>query len=61
MELLRQWQHDLHEQWEAGLFMSDDPQVTLQANAQAIGQIRQLKRIIELSHEELSEGLSSEQ
>ena len=54
--LLEHWKEGLKEQWAQGGFQSEDYEVTLQANNQALGQVRLLTELIELDYTSFSEG-----
>lgn len=54
------WQEGLKDQWSRGNFQSEDPMVSLQANAQAIGEVRQLQLILDLDAKQITEVLTDE-
>lgn len=58
--VLRQWQEALKSQWTKGRFQTNNPMECLQANAQAIGEYRQLARILEIDAEQIEETLTDE-
>lgn len=60
LEVLHRWQDSIKDQWTEGRFQLSDPLECLQANAQAIGEFRQLKRILELDAEQIEEVLTDE-
>ena len=59
--LLRRYQADLMEQWRDGVFqISEKPSATVAANAEALGQIRLLTNLIELTYEQFGESFSED-
>ena len=59
-ELLRNWREDLKAQWEQGNFVGTSWEVTALANAEALGQVNMLKKLLELDAQQLEEGLKNE-
>ena len=52
---LRQQVQSLTEQWQAGQFNSEDPNVCTVANVSAVTKIKLLKELIEIDADELNE------
>jgi hypothetical protein len=61
LEALHIWAESIRNQWEEGQFSETGQLYTdALANAQALGQLKLLRKIVELDHEQFSEILSGE-
>lgn len=60
-QLLEEWQRAIKEQWAAGAFQKEQPLETAVANAQALGELRQLKELSELDYEEFSKSFDDDE
>jgi hypothetical protein len=60
MALIQGVTQDLMRAWSRRNFQADEPNVTQGLNAHALGQIALAQRILELTHEELTEALSDD-
>jgi len=61
LDALRIWADNIRDQWEEGAFAeSGELFKDSLANAQALGQLKLLRKIVELDHEQFSEILSGE-
>lgn len=59
-QFLLKWADNLKDQWLAGNFHGDDPQVSFAANAQAIGKASLLIELTEVDYDEFHSVLTSE-
>ena len=58
--LLRQWREGIKDQWALGNFTSKTMEESVILNSEAIGQVNNLERLIELEYAEFIEGLSDD-
>lgn len=59
--LLRNWREGIKEQWALGNFTAKSIEESVILNSEAVGQINNLDKLIELEYEEFSEGLGYEE
>jgi ERCC4-type nuclease len=57
MALLDQWEEDLTDQWRQRALQSSDPNVTQEANEQALTKLEWINEIRNLTFEQLQEAL----
>jgi hypothetical protein len=59
-EFLRKWKESLQDQWAAGAFQGESSEVTMAANASALGQIRMIETLLGLEYDHFVEVLEDE-
>ena len=60
-EFLLKWETSLKDQWSQGSFQDESPEVTQNANAQALGQVKILKDLRELDYLQFEEALKDDE
>lgn len=59
-QVLRNWQHELKEQWASGAFTDQSQFATAISNAKAIGNCEAIDRVINLEYEQLEGEMDAE-